>query len=58
MSCSGTQKSDASEAQTHGPSVSSQTLCQCATVLPIIRTMNIYGLGVGIGTVSKILSLL
>ena len=30
MSCSGTQKSDASEAQTHGPSVSSQTLYHCA----------------------------
>ena len=32
MSCSRTQRSDAGEAQAHGPSVSSQALCHCTPI--------------------------
>ena len=37
VSCSKTQRSDASDARTHGPSVSSQALYHWATALPIFE---------------------
>ena len=41
MSCSRKQHSDACEAPTHGPSVSSQALYHWATALPYKRFFNI-----------------